>query len=104
MKAKKVIYVSGPMTGLKDNNYPAFKKATKQLRKKGYVVISPVELDRYGKHRTWARYLRRDITHLVKCDAIATLAGWTRSRGATLEVYIGDALGMEVHPLAYYTK
>ncbi len=98
----KKLYVSGGMTGLKDNNVPAFNKASKALRKKGYKIISPPELDRVSKHRTWEGYLRRDIGFLVTCDGVATLNGWKKSRGANLEVYIAKALSMEVHPVNYY--
>ena len=98
----KKIYVSGGMTGIKDNNVPAFNRAAKALRKKGYTVISPPELDRVSKHRTWEGYLRRDLSFLVKCDAIATLPNWKKSRGANLEIYVARALSMEVHPVRYY--
>ena len=38
------IYVSGPMTGRPDNNYPAFDAAAKRLRDAGHFVINPAEL------------------------------------------------------------
>jgi hypothetical protein len=101
---KKLLYISGGMTGIKDNNRPAFAKASKILRKAGYRVISPPDLDKYSKHRTWEGFLRRDLSFLVKCDAIATLNGWKKSRGANLEIYVGKALSMEVHPIKFYLK
>lgn len=101
---RKLIYISGAMTGIKDNNRPAFAKAKKMLRKSGYRVISPPDLDKFSKHRTWEGFLRRDLSFLVKCDAIATLNGWKKSRGANLEVYVGKALSMEIHPVKFYIK
>ena len=98
----KKLYVSGGMSGLKDNNVPAFNKAAKALRKKGYRIVSPPELDRVSKHRTWEGFLRRDIGFLVQCDGVATLNGWKKSRGANLEIFIAKALSMEVHPVRYY--
>lgn len=104
MKKEIDIYLSGPMTGLPDFNRPAFYRATKALRKKGYTVVNPPELDANEPQRSWIGCLRRDIKHLVKCKAIATLPGWKKSRGANLEIYIGRALSFPVHPVSYYMK
>lgn len=98
------LYLSGPMTGVKDLNKPLFNHYTKLLRKKGYKVINPPELDKDNPQRTWEGCLRRDITELMKCDKIATLARWTKSRGASLEVYIGKALKYKVKPVAYFLQ
>ena len=38
------IYISGPITGMSDYNYPAFHAAAKRLRDKGHWVINPAEL------------------------------------------------------------
>ena len=40
--------------------------------------------------------------YLMKCDGVATLPGWKKSRGAKLEVYIAKALKWPVHSVAYY--
>lgn len=103
---KKVfdLYLSGPMTGLVDLNRPAFSKAAKALRKKGYSLISPPELDRNEPQRSWEGCLRRDIKKEMLCHGVATLPGWKKSQGANLEIYIAKALGMPVHPVCYYLK
>lgn len=99
-----IIYVSGPMSGIKDLNVPRFNKATKKLRKRGYKVVNPPELDRLIRMRTWEGCLRRDLAFVVKCDEIATLPNWQKSRGANLEIYVAKALGMAVHPVNYYLQ
>lgn len=96
------IYLSGPMTGLPNLNRSAFSKAAKALRKRGYKVINPSELDNNEPQRSWEGCLQRDIKHLMKCQSVATLDGWERSRGANLEIYIGNALKYPVHPVKYY--
>jgi len=101
MKIRK-LYLSGPMTGIKNLNVPAFAKAAKQLRSKGFVVINPPELDRIQRADTWEECLRRDLRYVVDCDAIATLPRWTKSRGANLEVYVGRALSMPIHTVEYF--
>ena len=91
-----MIYISGPMTGLPDNNREAFARAATMLRAdpRFTEVISPAELD-HAPGATWADFMRRDIEELVKCDAIYLLDGRKTSRGAQLEMQIAEALCME---------
>jgi len=98
------IYVSGPMTGLPKHNYPAFNKAAKALRKAGYSVVNPAELDGTSKSGlTWVSCLRRDLKYIVtKCGAVATLPGWKKSKGACLEIHVAKELDMPIHPVKYY--
>lgn len=98
------IYLSGPMTGLPDLNRPAFYKAAKALRKAGYQVVNPPELDAAEHCQTWEQCLQRDIRHLTTCEAIANLPNWKKSRGATLENYIGEKLSYPVHTVGYWLK
>ena len=99
---KSRIYVSGPMTGVPGLNRPAFNRAAKMLRKKGYKVINPPELDRNEPRRSWEGCLQRDITYLMQCDKVATLPRWNKSRGAKLEIYIAKMLKYPVHPVRHY--
>ena len=94
------LYLAGPMTGLPDLNRPAFHAAAAELRAAGYEVVNPAELDESEPITdpdgpgAWERYMRRDIPHLCKCDAVALLPGWTESQGAQLESLIANGLGM----------
>lgn len=91
----KRIYLSGPMTGIKDHNFPLFNAETARLRALGYAVVNPVEVNPDGD-TAWADCLRRDLTALLDCDAIALLPGWGDSRGAQLELHVARALGFAV--------
>lgn len=105
MKSKLYdLYLSGPMTGVPDLNRPAFNKMAKALRKKGYSVVNPPELDKNEPQRSWEGCLKRDIKHLMECREIATLPGWKQSKGAMLEVYIGKVLRYPIHPAMRYLK
>lgn len=96
--------MSGPMTGYPNKNFAAFNKAATLLRKKGYRIINPAELDMKHPKPTWAQCLSRDIVAEMRCNGIATLPNWRRSRGAVLEVYIADALNWPVHSVSYWLK
>ncbi len=90
----KRIYLSGPMTGLPELNFPAFAAMTDSLRAVGHAVTNPAELNPDGG--TWNDCMRRDIAALMDCDTVATLPGWENSKGARLEVLIAERLGMTV--------
>lgn len=89
------VYVSGPMTGLPDLNFPAFNAAAERLRDFGHEVVNPAEFDQ-GPEPTWESCMRKDIAALMRCDAVATLPGWGQSRGARLEVHNAEQLGMTI--------
>jgi hypothetical protein len=89
----KRIYLSGPMTGIADNNFPAFHDWAAKLRDQGFDVVSPAEIQVAG---TWELCLRADLRELCTCDAIALMPGWENSKGANLELHVAHRLGMEV--------
>lgn len=97
-------YISGPMTGIDEWNYPAFHQAAADLRRRGHEVISPAEQDAVSgldpETSGWSDFIRWDIGVLVKCDTIVLLHGWHRSKGARLEHHIALELGMRVLTLA----
>jgi hypothetical protein len=88
------VYLSGPMAGIPEHNYPVFHAHAARLREQGYDVVSPAELDNAGK--TWEGCLRTDLREMCTCDAIALIPGWEGSKGANLELHVAHRLGMEV--------
>lgn len=87
------VYISGPMTGLPEFNYPAFFTAAERLVAEGFEVINPA---RPGEgHWGWQEFMRRALVDLSEADAIHLLDGWEKSRGAVLEAHIAEALGYE---------
>lgn len=87
------VYLSGPMTGIPENNFPAFHDAAEYLRALGYEVVSPAEIQEAG---SWELCLRADLRELCTCDSIALMPGWENSKGANLELHVAHRLGMEV--------
>ena len=91
------IYISGPMTGLPDLNFPAFHAAAQKLRGQGLTVVNPAEKEGEGDpNKTWSDYLKADIRLLLDCDSIYMLPGWQKSKGAKLEFHIAVELGLSV--------
>ena len=89
----KRVYLSGPMSGIPDHNFPAFHEWAARLRAEGFEVVSPAEIEEAG---SWEMCLRKDMRELPTCDAIALMPGWERSKGAHLELHVAHRLGMEV--------
>ena len=60
------VYVSGPMTGIPEFNYPAFEAAARRLRDAGFDVVSPHEVNPLdGPEQEWGWYIRRDVVALM---------------------------------------
>lgn len=89
------IYLSGPMTGLPEYNFPAFNAEAARLRALGYDVVNPAELNpEPGK--AWHECMRADIRELMTCDTIALLPGWHGSDGAHLELHVAHRVGIKI--------
>jgi uncharacterized protein DUF4406 len=91
------VYPAGCMSGIEDSNLPWFRYITAKLRRRGYIVIPPVEVENPGYDyggRDYEDFLRADIELcLSKCNALLLGPGWTRSRGARDEFAYAAATG-----------
>lgn len=103
MSKTTTVYLSGPMSGLPDNNFPTFNAAAHALRKIGYEVINPAEfttdVNGLDNDAAWRKFMQEDIKALVDCEGIVMLPGWADSRGATLERHIAQGLSLRVMTL-----
>lgn len=90
------IYLSGPMTGLPQLNFPAFHAEARRLRSAGWRVVNPAEID-LPPDSAWTDFMRADLVDmLLHCDTICMLDGWQKSRGARLEIHIARELEFRV--------
>jgi hypothetical protein len=110
------LYLSGPMTGVPEYNWPAFFAAADALKARGHEVVNPAELDdpeevaelerspnAYGP--LYSRFLARDFV-ILSCETwqvegTVVLPGWEGSRGACAEVYVTRALDKPVYRMGY---
>lgn len=106
------IYIAGPMSGVANFNFPLFFETEEKLKELGYEVINPAHND--GKtleealamagtperpNNSWGYYMRRDLPHVLSVDALCVLPNWQRSKGASLEVHVAEALGLPIFVL-----
>lgn len=93
------IYIAGPMTGLPDNNYPAFHDAAARLWKRAWHVENPAEnpVPHVNDNCSWTAYMRMGVSQLMTCHAIYLLPGWQQSKGASLEYMVAQQLGWAVY-------
>lgn len=101
------VYIAGPMTGIKDWNFPAFFEAERQLEELGYEVINPAHNDGAtvqdalqsagtpeSPNNLWSYYMKRDLPQVMNVDMLCVLPGWQISKGARLEVTVARAIGL----------
>lgn len=95
LKGKRV-YISGPMTGLPDYNYPMFDYKEERLWEMGFVPVNPANnFERDTTRERW-EYLKEDIKNLLTCDYIMFLPGFERSAGALLEALVARECNIPV--------
>lgn len=106
------LYLAGPMSGIKQFNFPLFIRAAAELRKAGHQIVSPAELDKDDNPKmydaamaspdgamgslaglqgaTWGEVLARDVRIIANdVSGVVFLPGWPASRGARLEATVG---------------
>ena len=92
----RTLYLAGPMTGMPEHNYPAFREAARQLRGLGLWIINPADLNEAS--RPWDECMRDNLVELgLRADGLVLLPGWQNSRGATLEVEIARRMGWPIY-------
>ncbi len=109
-------YVCGPMTGMRDFNFPLFDQVTELARSQGLSVISPAELDREhgidpsvdpdsverarrADPNLIQTIVQRDTQVIVglerdKGDGLILLPGWEESTGARAEIALALWMGL----------
>jgi hypothetical protein len=95
------VYLSGPMTGYPEYNYPAFAAASKWLREVAqFEVESPHENPSpetpLPEDDMWEYYMKLCKKQVERCEAIVLMAGWPESRGARQELTWSVERGMNV--------
>ncbi len=101
------LYISGPVTGIEDNNRPAFQAAVDALTAVGYEVINTLDIEPgtgYEKGFSWSDFLRGDLIYILTqgVEGIATIPQHHYSRGARLECHMASELDIPVGPVEFW--
>lgn len=96
---KKVVYISGPITGV-EKYWEAFEKAEDDLIAAGFIPLSPAHLP---GGLCDAQYMRIDLAMIDSADAVLFLEGYSYSCGASLEYeysrYTGKPIAESIEEL-----
>lgn len=93
------IYISGPITGLKEEDArAAFEKAEKLLETEYERVVNPMRFESayQSTNLTYDEIMDIDIRLLKMCKAIYMLKNWEGSKGACMERLTALQLGMKI--------
>jgi hypothetical protein len=101
-------YLSGPMYGYEDHNWPAFNEAARILREAYLTITNPTEINPSAAkealenpNKYHMQFLKEDLLAELNCDGLILLNGWPKSKGARRELDV--ALDLE-YPIYYYHK
>jgi hypothetical protein len=110
-----IIYISGPIAGIKDNNRDAFYGMEMRIKNHmdhikdvaPYEIINPIRIayevdfekrfDRFPPK--WEDYMRACIRELCRATAIIFLPGSEKSKGAKIEKMITEKLGIREYKI-----
>jgi hypothetical protein len=89
-------YIAGKIGGLEVADYTErFEVAKAEVLLMGYEPVSPLDLP-HNHNKTWADYMKEDISELMGCQCLYALTNWRHSVGATIEVNTAIAVGIDV--------
>jgi hypothetical protein len=103
------VYISGAITGIKNNNKAAFAGAYNQiadlkrrLHLPGLKIVNPIHIgmrinkkfSAAGNEPDWSDYMRACIKKLCEATHVYFLDDWATSNGASLERHIAKRLGI----------
>lgn len=91
-----IIYIAGPMTGLKGFNRDSFALAELALKEQGHEVRNPACLPIDWSN--YQHYMEVGLVMLRQCDSIVLLPGSEHSKGVALE-----KAEAEKHAISYAT-
>jgi len=98
--SNQVVYISGPVTGIPNNNEDTFLAAERLLLSLGCRIFNPQHIEKpidpITDETLWQYYMHFCVQALPEVDAIFMLPDWQNSKGAVWEHRIAQMLGLEI--------
>ena len=89
----KKVYISGPITGIKDSENN-FNNVANKIFGLGYEDVNPCVLI-HDHDLSYESYMKVDLKALLDCDYIYMMEGWENSKGASFELETAKICGIE---------
>ena len=92
------IFISGPITGMSNNNHKAFEFAERIVKERGHIAYNPLKFEEHytRPNDSWEGFMKRDIPYLMKADIMVTLPGHELSKGCKVERMLCETLKIPV--------
>lgn len=91
-----IIYIAGPMSGIKDHNRPLFNSVAIELTEQGYSVLNPATLP---DGLSQGQYMQICLPMVAVAHELVMLPGWEQSEGAYIEFLLAKKSGKTIRGL-----
>jgi uncharacterized protein DUF4406 len=104
------VYISGPMLGYPNNNYPAFTAVENEITSHGLdgrdyppdvTVLNPAKNFGGDQQQPRASFMQLALEQALSADIIVQLPGWQDSDGAWLEAQMGLTTGKRFYEASW---
>lgn len=91
-----IIYIAGPMSGIKDHNRPLFNMVSAELTEQGHGVLNPATLP---DDLSQGQYMQICLPMVEVAHELVMLPGWEQSEGAYIEFLLAKKSGKTIREL-----
>lgn len=91
-----IIYVAGPMSGIKNFNRPLFNMVAAELSDQGHSVLNPATLP---DGLSQGQYMQICLPMVAVAHELVMLPGWEQSEGAYIEFLLAKKSGKTIRAL-----
>lgn len=91
-----IIYIAGPMSGIKGHNRPLFNMVASELTEQGHSVLNPATLP---DGLSQGQYMQICLPMVAVSDELVMLPGWEQSEGAYIEFLLAKKSGKTIRAL-----
>ena len=93
----KATYIAGPITGIKDFNFPAFFAMEESLKNSGLeTILNPASNKKDPNTTSWKEFMIDAIDMVMRSEQVVFLEGWEKSKGARVEMELAKGLGLGI--------